>query len=177
VYIAIVYTLNGRGIKLKKLGRKNKIVLLVLVVVSIVTITPILGTQLHRIVKRNSLQHAYYTIESIECTDGFGYTTTFMVKSPFNTNYQVFPEEIVPWEYNTYYDNESNYICYGVGKQQDSVYTFTFDLDLKVKQDTESQKIRLTITLNDHKGSISIWFGRLGGELLITFRVIAIQRC
>lgn len=129
---------------MKYIGKKKKILILVLMLAFVITVTPILGTQIHRIVKRNSLRLGYYTIESVECIDRFGYPITLMVKSTLNINYQIFPETIIPFEYNTYFDNEANYICYGIGNYDDSIFTFSFDLEIKVKQDLKSQKIRYT---------------------------------
>lgn len=156
---------------MKSIRKNRKILIFVLIIGLIITITPILGTQIHRIVKKNSLTLGYYKIVSVECTDEFGYPITLYVKPSLGIEYQRFPEIIIPFEQAIYIDNETDYLCYGIGKYKRSVFTFTFDLDIKVKQDGNSQKIDFTaIAIKDNfLFSETFWFGELGGELLITF--------
>ncbi len=142
-----------------------------------VIVTPIFYSQAHRIFKRNSLQLRYYTIESVNCTDKFGDSITLMVKPSLNIRYEIFPEVINPWDNITYYDNITHYSCFGKRENEDSFSTFIFSLDIKVKQNRESQKISYTAIaiLGADRWCESFWFGKLGGELLITFRFLLIQ--
>ena len=157
---------------------RKKIIILVSILVLVIGL-PILISQSHRIFKRNSLKLGYYTIESVICTEKFGDSITLMVKSLHSDRYELFPEVINPLEYITYYDNATHYSCFGNRGSKDSVSTFTFTLDIKVQQNEKSQKLTDTAVaiLGAGKWSESFWFDKLGGELLITFRLLLIQRC
>ncbi|MBY8994629.1 MAG: hypothetical protein KGD59_08770 [Candidatus Heimdallarchaeota archaeon] len=157
--------------------KRKKIVILVSVLVLVICI-PILVSQAHRIFKRNSLDLGDYTIESVKCTNKFGDSITLMVKPSLSVRYELFPEVINPLENITYYDNTTNYSCFGSRGSEDSVSTFTFSLDIKVKQNRKLQKLTYTAVaiIGAGKWSESFWFDKLGGELLITFRLLSIQR-
>ena len=156
---------------------RKKIFILVSILV-LVIVTPIFYSQAHRIFKRNSLKLGSYTIESVNCTDKFGDSITLMVKPSLNIRYELFPEVINPLENITYYDNTTLYSCFGIRESEDLVSTFTFSLDIKVKQNRKSQKFTYTAIaiLGAGKWSESFWFDKLGGELLITFRLVLVQR-
>ena len=157
---------------------RKKIIILVSILVLVIGL-PILISQTHRIVKKRSLKKGYYTIESVICTEKSGDSITLMVKSLHSVQYELFPEVINPLENITYYDNATYYSCFGYRGSKDSVSTFTFTLDIKVQQNEKSQKLTYTAAtiLGAGKWSESFWFDKLGGELLITFRLLLIQRC
>ena len=156
---------------------RKKIVILVSILVLVIGIT-IFYSQTHRIVKKRSLKKGFYNIESVICTDKFDDSITLMVKSLHSVQYELFPEVINPLENITYYDNTTNYSCFGTRGSEDSVSTFKFSLDIKVQQNGKSQKLTYTAVyiLSSGKWSESFWFDELGGELLITFRLNSIQR-
>ena len=156
---------------------KKKIVILVSILVLVIGI-PILFSQAHRVFKKNSLDLGYYTIESVKSSDKFGDSITLMVKPSLSIRYELFPEVINPLENITYYDNTTYYSCFGIRGSEDSVNTFTFSLDIKVKQNRKSQKLTYTAVYiwSSGKWSESFWFDKLGGELLVTFRLFSIQR-
>lgn len=158
-------------------NRKRKIIKIVFILVLVIGI-PILYSQARRIFKRNSLRFGYYTIVSVECTDEFGDSITLMVKPSLSIRYEIFPEVINPLENITYYDNTTFYSCYGISEREDSVSTYTFSLDIKVKQNRKSQKLSYTAAhiLGSGEWSESFWFDKLGGELLVTFSLLALQR-
>lgn len=157
--------------------KRKKIVILVSVLVLVICI-PILVSQAHRIFKKNSLDLGYYTIESVNCTDKFGDSITLMVKPSLSIRYELFPEVINSLDNITYYDNTTYYSCFGNRGSEDSVSSFIFSLDIKVKQNRKSQKISYTAIAIRGPGrwSESFWFDKLGGELLITFRLLSVQR-
>ncbi|MBK5114461.1 MAG: hypothetical protein JJE41_12610 [Candidatus Heimdallarchaeota archaeon] len=157
---------------------KRKIFILVSILVFVI-VTPIFYSQARRIFNRNSLESGGYTIESVECTDRFGNSITLMVKPSLNIRYEVFPEVINPLDNITYYDKSTYYSCFGEREGEDPVTTFTFSLDIMVKQNRKSQKISYTAIAIFGAGrwSESFWFDKLGGELLITFRLLGgVQR-